>query len=226
MELMGYAHFEAKPMAGFNNTNLQLFEQAAKTLARVFVIAALSVGVVSADGVVGMQLMSSPGQPSIYDFLVNGSPLQLLCDDALHSIDNIPYTAMEDTLSDLGGTLLYRNGDPQALWDYEEIAMLDLRVLADPSLIRDVITAIWSITSGREARDPGAAAMIDWVTTQNPATYDLTGFRIFASPDHQEQIGFVDSSVGPSAPEPAPWQILGTGMVLLFLLRPHRLKLK
>jgi hypothetical protein len=165
----------------------------------------------AASTIVNMQLLNSPGEPEIYNFDVNGSQVQLFCDDAFHGIVTTPYQATETTLSDLSGTLLERNGDPQALADYEDIAILELQALADPSLVRDVVIANWSITAGRQARDTGAAALISWVQTQNPANYDLSGFVIFTSNTVQEQTGFV--------PEPVTWLLAGTSLSLLALVR-------
>jgi len=182
--------------------------------------------VLQATPIVTMQLLNSPGEPDIYDFMVDGSPMQLLCDDALHSIVTTPYQATEQTLSNLSGTLLARSGDTNALLDYEHIAMLDLMALADPTdtaLIGNVEEAIWSITQDRQSRDPDAASLLSEVDSENPANFNLSGFVIFATPDSQEQtgfIGFVSPGVSPAAsPEPSSWLLAAGGISLLLLGR-------
>jgi hypothetical protein len=164
---------------------------------------------------VTMQLLNSPGQPNTYQFLVDGTTIfNTFCDDAAHPISSIPYTATETDFSDLTGTLLDRQGDPNALLDYERIAILDLQALADPSIVGDVVIASWAITQNRRTRagTVGAQNLIDWVWTQNPANYDLSGFVIFATTTDQEQTGFV--------PEPSSWILCGTAVVcFLYLIR-------
>jgi hypothetical protein len=148
----------------------------------------------------------------------------LLCDDAIHSIVTTPYQATEHTLTDLSGTLLARNGDTNALLDYEHIAMLDLMALADPTntiLIGNVEEAIWSITQDRQSRDPDAASLLGEVDSEDPANFNLSGFAIFATPDTQEQTGFTGAIVNhpSSAPEPSSWLLAAGGIGLLLLCR-------
>ena len=186
----------------------------------LWVLAASSVSLTSlhATQFVSMQLMNSPGEPDIYDFLVDGSPVQLLCDDAIHGIVTTPYQATENTLSNLTGTLLQRNGDPNSLLDYEHIAMLDLIALRNPtdiSLIGTVEDAIWSITQDRQVGGAEAAALLAEVDSENPANFDMSGFVIFATQDGQEQTGFVQ--VHPVVPEPATWILAAVALTLLGL---------
>lgn len=162
--------------------------------------------------------MNSPGEPDIYDFLVDGSPVQLLCDDAIHGIITTPYQATEHTLSNLTGTLLQRNGDPNSLLDYQHIAMLDLIALQNPTdipLIATVEDAIWSITQDRQVGGADAASLLAEVDSENPANVDMSGFVIFATPDGQEQTGFVQ--VHPVVPEPASWILAAIALTLLLL---------
>ena len=186
---------------------------------REITVLSLFAGVSAGAPIVNMQLLNSPGQPAIYDFLVDRTTVvQTLCDDATHSIITDPYQATENTLADLSGTLLSRNGNPEALADYETIAMLDLRALSDPALIRDVTIAEWAITQGRDARDPGAAALLTWASTQDPANYDLSNFVIFSTPVYQEQTGFTGGgggSGGGSVPEPRTSLLAGLAILLL-----------
>lgn len=188
---------------------------------REIAVLSLVAGVSAGAPIVNMQLLNSPGQPDIYDFLVNGTTvIQTLCDDATHSIITTPYQATENSLADLSGTLLNRDGNPNALMDYEEIAMLDLRALSDPTLVRDVTIAEWAITQGRDARDPGAAAMLSWVSTQDPTNFDLSNFVIFSTPMYQEQTGFTGGGGGGPGgspiPEPRTFVLTGLAILLLF----------
>jgi hypothetical protein len=163
-----------------------------------------------------MQLQGLPGQPAIYDFLVNGVLFQTLCDDPTPDIGTVPYEATENTLSDLSGTVLNRSGDLNELSDYETIAILDLQALSNPSLIPEVEEAEWSITTGRTDRDSGSAGLLSWAQAQDPADYDLSGFVIFASTEYQEQTGFLPT------PELASGLITASGLCLLLLLRKRK----
>jgi hypothetical protein len=188
---------------------------------------AFFAGFVWADPIVTMQLQNSPGEPNIYQFLVNGSEtVSTLCDDALHSVTTNAYQATESTLNNLSGTLLQRNGDPQALLDYEDIAILDLQAFANPTditLIRNVVLAEWSITQGRTLRDPGAEAELSWVATQDPANYNLQNFVIFSTPNNQEQTGFPGGGPGGGpVPEPGAWMLSGAGLLICAIPRVRR----
>jgi hypothetical protein len=190
---------------------------------RLLFLTSISLMGLRAAPIVNMQLLNSPGEPNVYDFLVNSTPTQLLCDDAFHGVVTTPYQATEYTLSDLSGTLLGRNGDPNALLDYERIAMLDMMALADPSnstLVGNVVEANWSITQNRAGRNAGATALVNLVDSEDPANFDLSGFVIFASETAQEQTGFVMS------PEPGSWLLVGASIGLLMLLRRTLRRLK
>lgn len=177
----------------------------------------LAAQTVSASTIVFMQLVSPPGEPNIYTFLVDGTPYQLLCDDAQTAIGEAPYQATENTLSDLTGTLLQRDGDPNAYQDYQTIAILDLYALAnsDPSDIETAEEAIWAITQDRAPREPDAQTLLTWAESQNTSSYNFTNFVIFSTPDYQEQTGWVPPVEAESTPEPPAWLMAIAGLSLL-----------
>jgi hypothetical protein len=202
--------------------NFNRVDRKSWTLVLGGLLLALLANTANAAPIVTMQLVGLPGQPAIYTFLVDGVLLQTLCDDAQHSIGIVPYQATENTLSDLTGTLLDRNDDPNELFDYETIAILDLRALSDPTLIPEVEDDEWAITQNRTGRlDTADAALLSWAQSQNLANYDLSDFVIFATPDHQEQTGFIPpvEQQSSNTPELATGLLTVSGLGLLLLLR-------
>lgn len=128
-------------------------------------------------------------------FSVDGVDRLLLCDQFFPNVTTEPYAATVATLADLSATQLGRNGDPLALVKYQQVAILDLRAYADPTLAPDVVQAIRSIVDGQGVRSQVAIDLLKYAAAQNPANFDLSGFKIFASgtarnPGAQEQTGF------------------------------------
>jgi hypothetical protein len=160
------------------------------------------------------QFISSPG---FYEFTVDGVTQLLLCDQFSPNVTTEPYTAMVLTLADLTGSQLDRNNDPLLLQKYQQVAILDLRAYADPSLAPDVVRAIRFIVDGHGPLTPGAQDLLDYVALQNPADFDLTGFRIFVGVGTvtQEQTGFL-------TPEPATYAMMSIGLIGLFYARSKR----
>ena len=142
--------------------------------------------------------VSSPQpEPNFFVFDIDGTIWDLLCDQISPNVTSLPYTAMVATLDDLTGTALNRIGDPDALKKYQMIAILDLLAYANPALAPDVTWANRFIVDGSGPLPGQAAALVAFVQTQNPANYDLSGFRIFYGIrrdgsffDTQEQTGY------------------------------------
>jgi len=156
-------------------------------------------------------------EPGFSEFRVDGVLQLLLCDNFDLNVPTFPYLATVNTLQDLEGTLLQRNGDPQALQKYLWIAILDLGAYADPSKAPDTVSAIRAIAKGTLYLRPGAQELLDWVKTQNANNYNLSGFRIYANPDFQEQTGFVP------VPEPGGWRFsLLIGLLTVALIGNHQ----
>ena len=120
--------------------------------------------------------------PGFFTFSVDGSLQQLLCDQFFPNVTTSPYRSKVATLVDLANTQLIVSGDPNALLKYQQVAILDLQAYADPTLAADVVRAARIIVDGSGPNTPGSQQLLDFVRAQNPANYDLTGFKIFTSP--------------------------------------------
>lgn len=166
------------------------------------------------------------GPEGFENFLVDGSNVQLLCDDIHHSVPDFAYQANVDTLTDLSDTLLA--GNPQVLLSYQHIAILDLRAIQDPTLAPAVVQAIQAITDPFNQVSSQAAGLLSWVATQNPGQYDLAGFRVFANRTFQEQTGFVPppsgGAGGSPVPEPDSDITIFSGLAVLSVLLRKRLR--
>ncbi len=148
-------------------------------------------------------------------FLVNGQPVDLLCDDANGPL-NFSWTALELSLSDnLANSLLGVQGDPLALQKYQWMGILSLEAYADPSFAADIREALRYLTDPSRFATGSTSNWLSWVQGQDPAKYDLSNFRVFASPAFQEQVGFV-------VPEPATLLITPLLLACLAVLNERR----
>lgn len=120
--------------------------------------------------------------PGFFTFLVNGVSKRLLCDQFAPNVTSLIYISSVATLADLSNTQLAANGDPQALLKYQQVAILDLLAYNDPSLAADVVRANRIIVDGQGQNLPHVQQLLDFVRAQNPANYDLSGFKIYTSP--------------------------------------------
>jgi hypothetical protein len=145
-------------------------------------------------------VLNSPATPrGFYHFLMNGLPVDLLCDDALRPL-NDTWQGLEVSLNDdLSSSVLGLQNDPQVLQKYQWIGLLDLRANEDPSMAPDIRDAIQYITDSTRPLTGTTSNLLSWVQAQHISDFNLSNFRIITSPDFQEQTGFI-----PEVPEPPP----------------------
>ena len=168
----------------------------------------------------------SENNPGFFTFNINGTVENLLCDQFLPNATTERYTSSVATLNDLANTQLVRNGDPAALLKYEQVAILDLQAYSDPTLAADVVRAARIIVDGNGPNTPGSQRLLDFVQSQNPAKFDLSGFMIFTSPLlangdplTQEMTGFPPAGggiTGSQVPEPSSAVLLPIGSFIVF----------
>ncbi len=137
-----------------------------------------------------MQFVSDAGGSGVFIFNVNGQLKRMFCTQFLPNATSSPYIANVFTLDNLTGTVLGMQGDPQALFKYQRVAILDLQALADPSLAVAVVKANRRIVDGMGPLTPEAQALYDFALAANAANYDLSGFKIYTNPITQELSGF------------------------------------
>ena len=148
-------------------------------------------------------------------FIVNGQPVDLLCDDADAPL-NSSWPALELSLGDdLSSSLLGIRGDPLALQKYQWMAILSLRAYEDPSFATDIREALRYLTDPSRIETGSIVTWLTWVQEQNPAIYDLSNFRVFSTPLFQEQVGLV-------VPEPLPVAITPLLIAALYGLKWSR----
>lgn len=159
---------------------------------------------------VQMFYIGQMGSPGWFIWDVDETRRLLLCDQREPNVSTEPYTARVATLADLTGTQLLRQGmdAAEALQRYTQVAILSKLAYENPALAGDVILANRHIVDGSGALLPGPQSLLNWVQTQNAASYDLTGFMIFApvSAISQEQVGYF-------VPEPSTIVLIGFGLV-------------
>ena len=169
-----------------------------------------------------MQFISDDAGSGVFIFSVDGEYWNLFCHQFLPNATTLPYEANVATLADLTGTVLQLQGDPNALKKYQQVAILDLYALANPSSAVDAVRASRRIIDGSGPLVPAAQALFDWVQTQDPTKYDLSGFRIFTNLRTQEIGGFDPGFDLVDVPEPSAMVLLGSGLAGLLLLRRRR----
>ncbi len=146
-----------------------------------------------------MQFVSDAGGSGVFIFNVNGQLRHLFCTQFFPNATTLPYVANVATLANLAGSTLALQGDPQALFKYQRVAILDLLALADPSIAPAAVRANRRIVDGVGGLTGGAQALYDFALAANAADYDLTGFRIYTyasvPSQSQEVTGFDPGSM-------------------------------
>ena len=179
---------------------------------KTFILASLLLGAgfAQADQITANMLFLGGVNPGFFEFSVNGTDRTLLCDQLLPNVTSEPYVANVATLTDLSGTTLVVEGDPNALRKYEEVAILDLIAYQDPSQAADVVRANRIIVDGSGDATANALALLNFAESADPSHYNLSGFQIFVSQriPTQEMTGF-------PAPEPGTLALIGSGLLLL-----------
>src|SRR5882724_12959512 len=152
-----------------------------------------------------MLFLGAVSSPGFFIFDVNGTTELLLCDQFLPNVTTSHYQALGYSLADFSGTTLGLAGDPDALHKYQMVAILDLLAYANPSLAPDVVRANRIIVDGSGATTPGAAALLAFAQSANPADYpQLANFVILYNPLTQEQTGFFGGGGGGGGGAPEP----------------------
>jgi hypothetical protein len=167
------------------------------------------------------------GAPGYYLFNIDNVPYALICDQFVPNVATGPYTATVSTLSDISLTYLSFQNDPNALRKYQWVGMLVAMAFADPTNIQLATDVTWAnrrIVDGAGPLPGNAHTLYDFVLTQDPIAYDLSGFRIYtATPNpliSQEQTGFFVSSTGESdVPEPSMIVLFGLGIAGITIRR-------
>ena len=190
-------------------------------LHRLLVPVLLMASSASGATIVNMQFVSDVAGSGVFQFTIDGLLSQLFCDQFLPNASTSPYKANVSTLADLSLTVLGLAGDPDALFKYQRVAILELQALGNPSLAVDVVRASRRIVDGQGPLGPGAQTLYDFALAANAANYDLTGFRIYTNITTQELGGFTDFNLN-NTPEPAAFVLFGSGLTAIGLWRRRR----
>lgn len=173
-----------------------------------------------------MQFVSDAAGSGVFIFNVDGQLKQLFCNQFEPNATTLPYVANVATLADLTGSTLFLENDPNALFKYQRVAILDLLALADPTIAVHAVKANRFIVDGDGALTPKAQELLDFALAANAANYDLSGFKIYTNPITQEVGGFDDpyeeDFPSTEAPEPGAFVLLGSGLMAAGILRRRR----
>jgi hypothetical protein len=192
-------------------------------LLRGLILASLLGQASWAATIVNMEFVSDAGGSGVFIFNVNGVPTQLFCDQFLPNATTLPYQANVATLADLTGSFLAVNNDPQALFKYQRVAILNLLALGDMTLAVDVVRASRHIVDGVTPLTPSAQILHDFAMGANAANYDLSGFRIYTNLTTQEVTGFPGGfDLDLETPEPAAFLLIGSGLTAIAFVRRRR----
>ena len=181
---------------------------------------------VQAATIANMLFKSDSAGSGVFIFEVDGELKQLFCNQFYPNATTLPYQANVASLADLTGTTLFNLGDPDALFKYQRVAILDLMALLDPSIAVNAVKANRHIVDGTGALPPGAQDLFDFVMAADASKYNLSGFRIYTNPITQEVGGYdggggVDIPVE-DTPEPAAFVLLGSGLLGIGIFRRRR----
>src|SRR5689334_4110710 len=126
----------------------------------------------SAATIADMLFVSDSAGSGVFIFQVDGELKQLFCNQFFPNATTEPYKANVSTLSDLSNTTLGLLGDPDALFKYQRVAILDLLALNDPSIAVFAVKANRRIVDGSGPLTPEAQALYDFALAANAANYD------------------------------------------------------
>jgi hypothetical protein len=178
----------------------------------------------SAATIAQMQFVSDYGGSGVFKFTVDGVLKDLYCDQWEPNAMTGPYLAAVSTLADLTETYLGIHDSTNALQKYQQIAILNLIARADPSSAVAAVRAARHITDpDHTGLTPAAQALYDYALAQNPANFDLTGFRIYYREGTQEVTGFNDGfNLEIDTPEPSAFALFGSGIAAIAFFRRRR----
>jgi hypothetical protein len=146
-----------------------------------------------------------------YAATINGSPVQLICDDYNHEVSvGDVWQANVSTFADLSHTRFWDSSNPtQSFKNYEMAAWLTSQIFLNPkSAWGDIHFAIWQIFAGNAPSTANSAAWLNLALNHDYSHFDLSQFKIYtpfnpASP--QEYIVMV--------PEPTSLLLLIIGLL-------------